>query len=110
MDARRQFAGTKIRPDTQASSVQASFQAMNVALLTGQKRVKLLNDFSHLFLMDVRRDRVLEVFKARHRLQWPASADPAKRPSRTSCTGLRPRLTRATRFRAVLATHSTPSS
>ncbi len=42
-----------------------------MALLTGQKRVKLLGNFTHLFLFDDRRDQVLSVFWVRSFCWFP---------------------------------------
>jgi len=46
------FAVAKLRPHREISDVQASFQSMLVALLTGWKVPKLLGDFSHVLLQD----------------------------------------------------------
>merc|ERR1712146_747538 len=50
MDA--QFASAKIRYGRDMADVQASYQAMSIALLTGWKVPDLINDFEHLLIQD----------------------------------------------------------
>jgi hypothetical protein len=46
------FLSAKIRPNKEVADVQASFQGLNIALMTAMKTPKLMNDFSHLLLLD----------------------------------------------------------
>ncbi len=45
-------ATAKLRPNENMADIQASFQALLVAMLTGRPQPLLMNDFSHLLLRD----------------------------------------------------------
>lgn len=61
MDAR--FSTAKLRSGREVADVQASYQAMGIALLTGWKVPALLDDFSHLTLDDGHREEVLQLME-----------------------------------------------
>jgi hypothetical protein len=46
------FASIRIRPGSEVADVEASHYGLLVAILTGLKTPKLVNDFSHLLLQD----------------------------------------------------------
>jgi hypothetical protein len=62
-----EFTSTRIRPDAEVSDVESSHYGLLVAILTGMKAPKLINDFSHLVLDDTNRQQavaILNTFQA----------------------------------------------
>jgi len=55
------FASGKIRPGREIADVQATFQGLNIALLTAQRKPKLINDFTHLLLKDEHNSKTIEL-------------------------------------------------
>ena len=57
-----QTRSTKIRPGREVADIQASFQALNVALMTAKKVPMLMSDFSHLVLNDKHQEQTRAIF------------------------------------------------
>eukprot|EP00286_Rhodomonas_abbreviata_P001119 CAMPEP_0181288858 /NCGR_PEP_ID=MMETSP1101-20121128/566_1 /TAXON_ID=46948 /ORGANISM="Rhodomonas abbreviata, Strain Caron Lab Isolate" /LENGTH=1147 /DNA_ID=CAMNT_0023393027 /DNA_START=146 /DNA_END=3589 /DNA_ORIENTATION=+ len=56
------FTSCRLRPGTEISDVEASHYGLLVAILTGMKAPKLMNNFEHLLLDDAHRPKTAKVF------------------------------------------------
>merc|ERR1712232_692211 len=56
------FASAKIRKGREVADVQASFQGLNIGLMTGNLMPKLINNFTHLLLQDEHLEETTKVF------------------------------------------------
>lgn len=56
-------ASGKLRPGRYMADVQASFQAILIALLTGRKQPPLIGDWTHVLLDDAQRPEAAQALK-----------------------------------------------
>ena len=56
------FASARIRPLKNSADIESSFYSLMIAVLTGLKAPKLMNDFTHLLLEDEHLNATTKVF------------------------------------------------
>lgn len=88
------FASAKIRPNRNIADIQATFQGLNIGLMTAQPAVRLLSDFKHLLLNDIHLPETTKVFDSFQRDLAALSAKINERNKNRSmpCNSLNPEL------------------